>query len=151
MNASIVAGYRNDRGAMKRCSAICFATLEARFPWLSTWLGGRLEVELPAFLVSLTMHGILLVCLAFAGYRVHQESNREFQGEVVDNLMPSSDSTYQDLDQSANPPASIAAAGSFAPTLAPTITTAPSSAGVVPDCGSCERLRRAERTRTRQA
>ena len=57
-----------------------FRDLQARFPWLSTWLGGRLEVELPAFLVSLTMHGILLVCLAFAGYRVHQEANREFQG-----------------------------------------------------------------------
>ena len=56
-----------------------FRDLEARFPWLSTWLGGRLEVELPAFLVSLTMHGLLLVCLAFAGYRVHQESSREFQ------------------------------------------------------------------------
>ncbi len=109
-----------------------FRDLEARCPWLSTWLGGRLEVELPAFLVSLTMHGILLVCLAFAGYRVHQKSNREFQGGVVDNLMPSSESTFQDLDQSANPPAPIAAAGSFAPTLASTITFASSSAGVVP-------------------
>ena len=63
--------------------------------------------------------------LAFAGYRVNQESSREFQSGVVDNLMPPSDSTYQDLDQTANPPAPIAAAGSFAPTLAPTITTAP--------------------------
>jgi hypothetical protein len=108
-----------------------FRDLQARFPWLSTWLGGRLEVELPAFLVSLTMHGILLVCLAFVGYRVHQEANREFQADVVDNLMPSSDSTFQDLDQSAHPPVTIAAAGSFAPTLAPTVTTAPSSAGVI--------------------
>ena len=112
--------------------------LEARFPWLSTWLGGRLEVELPAFLVSLTMHGLLLMGLAFAGYRVHQESSREFQSGVVDNLMPVSDSTYQDLDQTANPPAPIAAAGSFAPALAPTITTAPSSAGVVPAAAARE-------------
>ena len=102
-----------------------FRNLEMQFPWLSTWLDGRLELELPAFLVSLTMHGLLLVCLAFAGYRVHQESSREFQSGVVDNLMPPSDSTFQDLDQSANPPALVAAAGSFAPTLAPTITTAP--------------------------
>jgi hypothetical protein len=109
-----------------------FRNLEDRFPWLSTWFSGRLEVELPAFLVSLTMHGILLVCLAFAGYRVHQESNREFQGGMVDNLVPSSDSAYQDLYQSSNQPAVVAAAGSFAPTLAPTITTAPSSAGIVP-------------------
>ncbi len=108
-----------------------FRDLQVRFPWLSTWMGGRLEVELPAFLVSLTMHGLLLVCLAFAGYRVHQETNHEFQGGVADNLMPPSDSMFQDLDQSANPPATVAAAGSFAPTLAPTITTAPSSAGIV--------------------
>jgi von Willebrand factor type A domain-containing protein len=111
--------------------------IEARFPWLSTWLGGRLEVELPAFLVSVTMHGLLLVSLAFAGYRVNQESTREFQSGVVDNLVPM-DSTYQDLDQTANPPAPIAAAGSFAPTLAPTITSAPSSAGVVPTSAARE-------------
>ena len=56
--------------------------LEARFPWLSTWLGDRLEIELPAFMVSLTMHGLLLVGLAFAGYRVHREVQREFQSEA---------------------------------------------------------------------
>ena len=66
-----------------------FRDLQARFPWLSTSSGGQLEVELPAFLVSLTIHGILLACLAFAGYRVHQESNREFQGGLVDNVMSS--------------------------------------------------------------
>ena len=112
--------------------------IEARLPWLSTWLGGRLEVELPAFLVSATMHGLLLVGLAFAGYRVNRESSREFQSVLVDNLVPASDSTYQDLDQTANPPAPIAAAGSFAPTLAPTITSAPSSAGVVPTSAARE-------------
>jgi len=105
--------------------------LEARFPWLSSWLGGRLEIELPAFLISMTMHGLLLVGLAFAGYRVHQEVRREFQSGMMDNLV-SSESTYQDLDQSANPPAPVAAAGSFAPTLAPAITLAAGSAGGIP-------------------
>ncbi len=46
--------------------------------------------------------------------------------------MVSSDSTFQDLDQSAEPPAAVPAAGSFAPTLSPTITSAPSTAGGVP-------------------
>ena len=78
------------------------------------------------------MHGLVLIGLAFAGYRVNQVSRREFQSGVVDNLMSPADSTFQNLDQSANPPALIATAGSFAPTLAPTITTAPSSVGVVP-------------------
>jgi hypothetical protein len=105
--------------------------LEARHPWLATWLGGRLEIELPAFFLSLTMHGLLLVGLAFAGYRVHREAHREFRSELVNNL-GSSETMYQDLDQSADPPALEAPAGSFAPTLAPTITAAPSMAGGVP-------------------
>jgi von Willebrand factor type A domain len=102
--------------------------LEAQFPWLLERLGRRPDIELPAFLVSISLHGLLLVGLAFAGYQVHHEIQREFKSEVVDNLI-STDSTYQDLDQSADPPASEPVAGSFAPNLAPTITSAPSIAG----------------------
>jgi len=105
--------------------------LESRFPWLATWTGGRLDIELPALFMSLTVHGLLLVSLAFAVDQAHRESHREFRSEMMDNLV-SSDSTYQELDQSADPPAPMAAAGSFAPTLAPTITSAPSTAGGVP-------------------
>jgi hypothetical protein len=76
----------------------------------------------------MTMHGLLLVGLAFAGYRVRQEARREFQSGLIDNRV-SSESTYQDLDQSADPPAPVAPAGSFAPTLAPAITLAAGSAG----------------------
>jgi hypothetical protein len=111
--------------------------LEERLPWLSTWFGERLDIELPAFLVSLTMHGLLLIGLALAGYKVHQESQREFRSEVVDNLVPS-DSTYQDLDQSAAPAAPEVVAGSFSPNLAMTITSAPSSAGGIPVAASPE-------------
>jgi von Willebrand factor type A domain len=105
--------------------------LDARFPWLARWLGGRLEIELPALTLSLLIHGLLLAGLAFAGYQVHRESQREFRSELVDNRL-SSDSTFQDLDQSAERPAEVPAAGSFAPNLAATITSAPSSAGGVP-------------------
>ena len=51
--------------------------LEVRFPGLASWLGGRLDIELPALVMSLTMHGLLLAGLAFAGYRGHQEGQRE--------------------------------------------------------------------------
>jgi hypothetical protein len=106
--------------------------LEARFPWLATWSGGRLDIEVPAFIMSLAFHALLLMGLAFAGYQVHREAaSRAFRSEVVDNLIPS-DSTYQDLDQSSGPMAEVPAAGSFAPTLSPTITSAPSTAGGVP-------------------
>ena len=106
--------------------------IESRFPWLATWTSGRLHSELPALFMSLTFHGLLLVSLAFAGYQAHQESQgREFRSEMVDNRV-STNSTFQDLDQPAEPSAPMAAAGSFAPTLAPTITSAPSTAGGVP-------------------
>ena len=105
--------------------------LEARFPGLALWLGGRLDIELPALVMSLTIHGLLLIGLALAGYRSHQEDRREFRSELVDNRV-ASDSTYQDLDQTAEPTAPIPAAGSFAPTLAAAITSAPSTAGGVP-------------------
>jgi hypothetical protein len=103
---------------------------DGRFPWLTSWFGDRMEVELPAFLVSLTIHAILLLGLALVGYQVHRDAQREFSSAVVDSAV-NSDSNFQDLDQSDAPMPPEPAAGSFAPTLAPTITSAPSSAGAV--------------------
>ena len=105
--------------------------LEGYSASLLTWLGNRQEFELPAFAMSLAMHGVFLVGLAFAGFQVHREARREFRSQVLDNLMPS-ELTYQDLDQTTIPPAAVPAAGSFAPTLAPMITSVPSSAEGVP-------------------
>jgi len=102
--------------------------LDVRCPGLATWLDDRLDIELPAFLVSLAMHGLLLVGLAFVGYHVHRQAQREFESRVVDNLV-TSESPFQDLDQSASPPVSEPTSGSFAPSLAATITSVPSSAG----------------------
>jgi hypothetical protein len=114
--------------------------LEVRCPWLATWFDNWLDIELPAFLVSLTMHGLLLVGLAFVGYHVHREAEREFKSQVVDNLV-TSESTFQDLDQSASPPVTEPMAGSFAPTLAATITAVPSSTGRVPVSSSSDSTR----------
>jgi hypothetical protein len=105
--------------------------VEARYPRLASWVGGRLDLELPALSLSLLVHGLILVGLGFAGYQAHREAQREFRSELVDNRL-TSDSTFQDLDQSAERPAEIAAAGSFAPNLATSITSAPSTAGGVP-------------------
>jgi hypothetical protein len=116
--------------------------LEARFPWLARWAGGRLDIELPALGLSLLVHGLILAGLAFAGYRVHREAQREFRSELFDNRL-GSDSTFQDLDQSAERPAEVPAAGSFAPNLAATITSAPSSAGGVPVSAAPEDATRA--------
>ena len=96
--------------------------LAASFPWLFSWCRDRLQVELPAFLVSLTVHGLLLASLALAGYSVHKESPREFASTVVADNLLTSGSEFQDLDQSSDPPSTETVAGSFAPTLATNLT-----------------------------
>lgn len=105
--------------------------LSERFPWISAVLGDRPDIELPAFVMSLTMHGLLLMGLALGSYHAHREAQRAFTSEIVDNLV-SADSNFQDLDQSDKPPVLEPVAGSFAPQLAQVITTAPTSAGPVP-------------------
>jgi hypothetical protein len=116
--------------------------VEARFPRLASRVGGRLDIEIPALFMSLAVHALLLVGLAFAGYRSYSEVHREFRSELVDNLL-SSESTFQDLDQSADLPSPTPLAGSFAPNLAPTITSAPSQAGGVPVSAAPEDAKRA--------
>lgn len=87
--------------------------LEVRCFWLATWFDDWLDIELPALLVSLTVHGVLLISLGFVGYQVHRQAQREFESRVVDNLVMTG-SPFQDLDQAASPPASEPTAGSFA-------------------------------------
>lgn len=106
--------------------------IDVRAPWLGILLGSRPDLEVPAYMVSLTVHAMFLVLLAFAGHQVHQVVQREFRSQAPDSSLNLSESTFQDLDQSAEPPSMIAAAGSFAPNLATTITSAPSSAAAVP-------------------
>ncbi|WP_165234451.1 vWA domain-containing protein [Aquisphaera insulae] len=103
-------------------------TIDARAPWLTPLLGGRLDLEIPAYMVSLSIHLTFLVVLALVGHSVHQASSKDLAGSMVDSKLDS-ESTFQDLDQKADVPPVAAAAGTFAPTLASTITSAPSSAG----------------------
>jgi hypothetical protein len=106
--------------------------LDTQAPWITGLLGNRLDLEIPAYMVSLTVHALFLVILALAGHHVHQVVQREFRSEVMDSALNSSESTFQDLDQSAEPPSMIPVAGSFAPNLATTITSAPNSTATVP-------------------
>lgn len=106
--------------------------LDTRASWIAGLLGNRLDLEIPAYMVSLTVHALFLIVLALASHHVHQVVQREFRSEVLDSALTSSESTFQDLDQGAEPPSMIPVAGAFAPNLATTITSAPSSAGAVP-------------------
>ena len=62
--------------------------IDARFPWLARWLGGRLDIQLPAYGVSLLTHLVLLTLFAMIGYAAGSaQSAREFQTELVDTSL----------------------------------------------------------------
>jgi hypothetical protein len=101
--------------------------LDEEYPNLSHWVGGRLDIEVPAILVSVGVHLALLLILAFAVHTTAGEVQREFQSQVVDTVLkPDLGHTdFQDLDQSAEPPAVAPAAGSFSPNLGTLTVSAP--------------------------
>lgn len=92
----------------------------------------HLGFRLPAYAVSLTIHALLLVILALTGHHVHTLVQRDLQSRIVDSALSASESTFQDIDQSADLPATVPEAGSFAPLVSPTITSAPTSARGIP-------------------
>ncbi len=112
-------------------------SLDERFPRLSHWLGGRLDIELPAIAVSLVAHLSLIVALGMAGYVVHHEVEKRFEASTVNTALPELDrvSTYQDIDQTDDTPVE-AVAGSFAKVFSTAKTPMPgssSSAALVQD------------------
>src|SRR5262249_22352987 len=105
-------------------------TLDRRCPELSQWVGGRLDIEVPAIALSVGVHALVLLVLATAGYAVHTEARREFQSQVVEKVVSNelTHSDFQDIDQTPDPPALTPAAGSFSPNLATMISTPPNAA-----------------------
>ena len=106
-----------------------FRQLAARARRLDQEAGGRPGTTISAFLVSLTIHALVLVGLAFAGHQVQEVVQLEFSSEVGSRTLDflETDSTFQDLDQDDSFPV-MEAGGSFAPLLASTVTSASSSA-----------------------
>ena len=86
---------------------------------------GASATSLTAGLISLSIHGAVLVGLAFAGVQGGETAAvEEFSSEVVETAEPREldplvdDSTLQDLDQKADDEPVMEASGSFAPVLA---------------------------------
>jgi hypothetical protein len=104
--------------------------LDERHPALSQWLGGRLDIEVPALAVSVVLHTAVLLILATAGYAVRAESRRELQSQVIEKTVSNelTHSDFQDLDQPPEPPALTPAAGSFSPNLAAMVSSPPDAA-----------------------
>lgn len=109
--------------------------LDQRYPELSRWVGGRLDIEVPAILVSVAVHAGMLLVMATAGYAVHHNVQREFQARVSDGPIASELSHTIDFQPLLTPDTPLTdkpPAGSFAPNLAPTAISAPPSAAVAP-------------------
>lgn len=106
--------------------------LAARFLRLEEEASGRPGTAISALLVSLTIHAMVLVGLAFAGHQVQEVVQREFTSEVGSQPMDflETDSTFQDLDQDETPPV-LEASGSFAPLLATTVRPGSSSSAPI--------------------
>ena len=110
--------------------------LDERYPRVSQWLGGRLDIEVPAIAVSLGAHLALITSLGMVGYAVKHEADRRFEAStVVDTKVDLDRMTYtdQNIDQDDKPPVEQAA-GSFSPKLATVTVNTPMtpSGGSVP-------------------
>ena len=103
------------RGALRR--------LDANHPRLSHWLGGRLDIELPAIAVSVGLHLSALIVLGVVGLGVKSQVEKTFQATTFTDTVDTSLERvqFQDLDQTADKPV-LAAAGSFAPNLSTTVS-----------------------------
>ncbi len=98
--------------------------LDERYPRLSHWLGGRLDIEIPAIAASVAVHLAILTGLGIAGWTVKKEVERQFEASTLsDSAVDTSlnRTEFQDLDQTADKPVE-AAAGTFAPTLSTAVT-----------------------------
>ncbi len=91
------------------------------FSGLAEWGVERFDVNVPAMAVSLAVHLAIVACLAITGIAVHREVGRHFDSVAssVDTRIDRSleKMQFQDIDQSAERPNMIPAAGSFAPDL----------------------------------
>ena len=108
--------------------------LEGWFSRLSEWGNDWFDINVPALAVSLGVHFVIFVCLAVTTFAVHHEVGSHFESALVpvDTRLDRGleKMQYQDLDQSAEKPNMIPAAGSFAPNLA-TITSGGMAGGPV--------------------
>ena len=99
--------------------------LDRRFPSLSDWLGGRLDVQLSAYGVSFVVHFALIVVLALLSFAtVNDEKSRTFTSQVGDTTLPPEFSKVEIQDLSQPEKVVTTPSASIAPTLGPLIANA---------------------------
>lgn len=103
--------------------------LEDRHPRLVQWLGDRVDLQLPAWGVSVVTHIVLLGSLAMVGYAAHDDTKpAEFRTEVLNTAL----TDFAKLDSAAvaeidKPTQMAPVAGSFGPTTSAIIIQPPPS------------------------
>jgi hypothetical protein len=98
-------------------------------PGLARWMGDRLDLQVPAFGVSLLTHLVLLGVLGMVGYAAHTEYAREFRTEVVSaSLDDFSKLDTTALAETEKPTTMTPVLGSFGPKLSPMIVETPTVA-----------------------
>ncbi len=91
--------------------------LDERYPALSRWMGGRLEVQVPAVGASVAVHLTLLIALAVMGVAATHDSHRELTATMADTRVPEfSRVEVQEIDKP-NAPMTMSAPASTAPTF----------------------------------
>ncbi len=105
------------------------AWLEERHPRLVRWLGDRVDLQVPAWGVSLVTHLVLLGSLGMVGYAAHDNTKPpEFRTEILNTAL----SDFAKLDTAAvaeidKPTQMAPVAGSFGPTTSAIIVQPPPS------------------------
>lgn len=102
-----------------------YRRLDEACPWLSRWLGGRLDVQLPAILLSLLTHAVLLALFGVLTYAATTDQRAEIRSNLVeadvDDFAVLDQTEIQELENTALVP-SAAAAG---PRIVPMIVETP--------------------------
>ena len=105
-----------------------FRRLDEACPWLSRWLGGRLDIQVPAIAVSVLTHAVILALFGMIGYAATSERKSEIDSALVDldDFATLDDTEIMQIDDTVATPTSAATA----PMVAPMIVQTPS--GIAP-------------------
>ena len=110
-----------------------FRRLDDACPWLSRWLGGRLDIQLPAIVVSVLTHAVILILFGMIGYAASTDRNREILSDLVavdlDDFATLDETEVVAIEDTVATPTMA----STAPVVAPLIVETPS--GIAPADG----------------
>lgn len=101
------------------------ARLDEQCPWLRRMFGNRLDIQLPAFGVSLLTHLVFLVTFAMIGFAANSEIRKEFKTELIDTSLSDFAKMESTELASIDKTEMVPVVGSFAPKVTARIIETP--------------------------